>query len=76
MYSLRNLLKQEPNAITAVVMLGANLLVMLGVVGMTALQLGGLNAFLLATLNLFYVRPLTASKAGLEKLVTKKTKKK
>lgn len=68
MYSIRNVLKQEPANVVAVLMLLVNMLIAMQVVSLTDVQIAATNAFLYAALNLFYVRPLTESKDALRQL--------
>lgn len=76
MYSIGNILRQEPTTVSAAVIAILNVLAAAHVFAVSTEQLAAINTAVVMLLGLFYVRPLTASKAGLEKLATKKTIKK
>lgn len=69
MYSLRNILLQEPVSISGAVVVLLNTAIIVFGLHLTAIQVGAINAAVVAVLNLFYVRPMVASKAGLRNLV-------
>lgn len=68
MYSIKNLLTQEPSAISGFVVATLNLLVLASVIHITKDLVVASNAVLILGLNLFYVKPLTASKSALKEL--------
>lgn len=68
MYSLAQVLKQEPAAVAAAAKVVLGVLVLVGVLTMSAEALAGWVIAIEALLNLFYVRPLTVSKDALSNL--------
>jgi hypothetical protein len=68
MYSLRNILLQEPSTISAVVVAILNVFVLVGWLALSDKAVIGIDTAAVLVLNLFYVRPLTASKSGLQEL--------
>lgn len=68
MYSLKQVLKQEPNVIREFVILLLGVLVMTGAIEMDEKVLAGIGVLVSSGLGLFYVRPLTVSKDALDKL--------
>lgn len=67
MYSLKTIFKQEPSAISAVLVLMMNVAVLAGVHASKDLVLA-VNAVFIPLLSLFYIRPLTSSKDALNQL--------
>lgn len=72
MYSMKNLLQREPNAIREFVLAVLGVLVMTGVVHISAEAVAGIGLVVSSGLGLLYVRQMTVSKAGLRKLATLK----
>lgn len=68
MYSFRQVLKQEPAAIVAVISHVFAVLVVLNVVHWSADAIAILTSTALSVLTLFYVRPFTSSKDALREL--------
>jgi hypothetical protein len=68
MYNIRNVFKQEPNAIREAVIAIFGVLVMTGVVNLSAEAVAGVGVVVSLVLGLFYVRPLTTSKDALREL--------
>lgn len=68
MYSVKNLLKQEPTAISAFIIATLNVFVLAGVLHLTKDVVLAINTSLVLGLGLFYVRPLTTSTDALKKL--------
>lgn len=73
MYKLRNVLKQEPNAIRETVIAVLGLLVTVGVIDVSAEIVAAAGVGISMLLGLFYVRPLTASTDALSKLTDAET---
>lgn len=71
-YGFRNLLKQEPTAISAFIISTLNVFVLAGVIHLTKDVVLATNTTLVLGLGLFYVRPLTASKSSIAELARKR----
>lgn len=65
MYSIRNVVTQEPAAIQLVIMSLLSALVVTGVINLSEDALAVWGVVILGALNLFYIRPLSVSKSGL-----------
>lgn len=74
MYSIRNLLTQEPTAISAFIIATLNVFVLASVIHLSKDVVLATNTSLVLGLGLFYVRPLTASKSALSELDAKAPK--
>lgn len=72
MYSIRNVFKQEPNAIREAVIAVLAVLVMTGVVDISAEATAGIGLCVSLVLGLFYVRPLSTSTSALQDLAKRK----
>lgn len=72
MYSIKNVFKQEPNAIKAAIVTLLATLVMAGVVNLSGEQVAGYGLALEVLLGLFYVRPLSISKKAIDDLAAGK----
>lgn len=68
MYSLKELFKQEPASIVAVLAMGFAMAIGFDWLTMTDKQLSLVNAFALGLLTLIYIRPSTVSKDALQKV--------
>jgi len=68
MYSVKNLFKQEPTAISAFVVATLNVFVLAGIIHLTKDVILATNTSLVLGLGLFYVRPLTTSRSALQEL--------
>lgn len=68
MFSLKQILKQEPAAIVSVLVGWLTVFVVVGVIDWSAEVLQTVEGVGIATLLLFYVRPTTVSKDALSKL--------
>ncbi len=69
MYSIKAILTQEPNSVSATIIAILNLLVLAGVVHLTGQTIAAANTAVVLLLGLFYVRPLTTSKSAMNELV-------
>lgn len=72
MYSIRNILVQEPNAVRGAVLAVLAVLVMTQVVTVSAEAVAGIGLAVEVVLNLFYVKPLSVSRDAMNKLGGKK----
>lgn len=72
MYSIRNILVQEPNAVRGGVLAVLAVLVMTQVVTVSAEAVAGIGLAVEVVLNLFYVKPLSVSRDAMSKLGGKK----
>lgn len=72
MYSLKNIFKQEPNAIREAILSILAVLVMTDVVEISEEATAGIGLMVSVILGLFYVRPLSASVDALKELSVKK----
>lgn len=68
MYSLRQLLKQEPSAVKEFVTTVLGTLVLMGVIDVSKDVIVGSGILISVLLGLFYVRPLTSSKDAINQL--------
>jgi len=69
MYSLKNIFLQEPESVKGLVMTLLGLAVLTGMVHASGEVIAGIGLAVERLLGFFYVRPLTASKAGINALV-------
>lgn len=69
MYSLGQVLKQEPSAVKEFVTTVLGTLVLMGVIDVSKDVIVGSGILISVLLGLFYVRPLTASKDAINQLV-------
>lgn len=72
MYSIRNVFRQEPNAIREAILAILAVLVMTDVVNISEEATAGIGLCVSLVLGLLYVRPLSASTSALEDLAKKK----
>lgn len=72
MYSIKNVFKQEPNAIREAILAILAVLVMTDVIQVSEEVTAGIGLCVSIVLGLFYVRPLTASKDALKTLSRKR----
>jgi hypothetical protein len=75
MYSVKNILKQEPMAISAAIIAVLNTFVLAGLIHLTKDVVIATNTSLVLVLGLFYVRPFTTSTDALNKLGDEAAKK-
>lgn len=68
MYSLKQLLRQEPSAVKEFVTTVLGTLVLMGVIDVSKDVIVGSGILISVLLGLFYVRPLTASRDAINQL--------